>query len=83
MRDRDKLRRVKRANEVQSETLDEYRNTIKFLELKLLRLENEIEQAKEMEKTNIKDAFEMGQINAYENHNMDSDDYYLLNFKSE
>ena len=42
-----------------------------------------LEQAKEMEKTNIKDAFEMGQINAYENHNMDSDDYYLLNFKSE
>ena len=49
MRDRDKLRRVKRANEVQAETLDEYRNTIKFLELKVLRLETEIEQAKEME----------------------------------
>ena len=36
-----------------------------------------------MEKTNIKDAFEMGQINVYENHDIDSDDYYQLNFKSE
>ena len=45
-------------------------------------LKMKIEKAKQMEKTNIKDAFEMGQINAYENHNMDSDDYYLLNFKT-
>ena len=50
MRDRDKLRRVRRANEVQAETLDEYRNTIKFLELKLIRLETEIEKAKEIKK---------------------------------
>ena len=58
MRDRDKLRRVKRANEVQAETLDEYRNTIKFLELKLLRLETEIEQAKEIQKRQHEDTWD-------------------------
>ena len=63
MRDRDKLRRVKRANEVQSETLDEYRNTIKFLELKLLRLETEIEQAKEMEKKQKNQVYNDGYYN--------------------
>jgi len=36
-----------------------------------------------MEKEQIIDAFEMGQINVYENHDIDSDDYYQLNFKSE
>ena len=40
-------------------------------------------KAKEMEKEQIIDAFEMGQINVYENHDIDSDDYYQLNFKSE
>ena len=63
MRDRDKLRRVKRANEVQSETLDEYRNTIKFLELKVLRLETEIEQAKEMEKKQKNQVYNDGYYN--------------------
>jgi hypothetical protein len=37
-------------------------------------------KAKEMEKEQIIDAFEMGQINVYENHDIDSDDYYQLNF---
>jgi len=41
------------------------------------------EQANKMFEVQIKDAFEMGQINVYENHNIDSDDYYQLNFKSE
>ena len=36
-----------------------------------------------LEKEQIIDAFEMGQINVYENHDIDSDDYYQLNFKSE
>ena len=40
-------------------------------------------KAIEMEKEQIIDAFEMGQINVYENHDIDSDDYYQLNFKSE
>jgi len=39
MRDRDKLRRIRRANEVQAETLDEYRNTINLLERKVERLQ--------------------------------------------
>jgi len=41
------------------------------------------EKAKKMFEVQIKDAFEMGQINVYENHNIDSDDYYQLNFKTE
>ena len=40
-------------------------------------------KAIEMEKEQIIDSFEMGQINVYENHDIDSDDYYQLNFKSE
>lgn len=44
MRDRDKLRIAKRNIEVQAETLDEYRNTIKFLEARCIRLENELSQ---------------------------------------
>ena len=75
MRDRDKLRRVKRANEVQSETLDEYRNTIKFLELKLLRLENEIEQAKEMENSQRQKDFKAGNDSACMEHE-DIEDYF-------
>ena len=39
-----------------------------------------LNQAKTLEKEQIKDAFEMGQINVYENHDIDSDDYYQLNF---
>jgi hypothetical protein len=39
MRDKDKLRRLRRANEVQAETLDEYRNTINLLEIKVERLQ--------------------------------------------
>lgn len=43
----------------------------------------QLKQALVMEKEQIIDAFEMGQINVYENHDIDSDDYYQLNFKSE
>lgn len=68
MRDRDKLRRVKRANEVQSETLDEYRNTIKFLELKLLRLETEIEQTKEIKKQEKHAEYMRGWKDGYSKH---------------
>ncbi len=39
MRDRDKLRRLRRVNEVQTETLDEYRNTINLLERKIERIQ--------------------------------------------
>ena len=81
MRDRDKLRRVKRANEVQSETLDEYRNTIKFLELKLLRLENEIEQAKEMENSQRQKDFKAGNDSACMEHE-DIEDYFNQYIKS-
>ena len=81
MRDRDKLRRVKRANEVQSETLDEYRNTIKFLELKLLRLENEIEQAKEMEAKQRQKDFKAGNDSACMDHE-DIEDYFSQYIKS-
>lgn len=42
-----------------------------------------LEQANKMFEQQIKDSFEMGQINVYENHNIDSDDYFNLNFKSE
>ena len=42
-----------------------------------------IQQANEIFEGQIVDAFEMGQINVYENHTIDSDDYYQLNFKSE
>ena len=86
MRDRDKLRRVKRANEVQSETLDEYRNTIKFLELKLLRLENEIEQAKEMEKKQMFDYIEKNYVNGENSlkfHQEEFEKYYNETFNKE
>ena len=54
MRDRDKLRRLRRANEVQAETLDEYRNTINFLEARNSRLEAEIENGKPIYEFDIK-----------------------------
>jgi len=57
MRDRDKLRRLRRANEVQAETLDEYRNTINFLEARNSRLEAEIEKIHLKQKEELKDAF--------------------------
>lgn len=83
MRDRDKLRRVKRANEVQSETLDEYRNTIKFLELKLLRLETEIEQSKEIKKQQIIDAYcEGNNVGLLHNVPMYAKQYYNEKFKT-
>ena len=82
MRDRDKLRRVKRANEVQAETLDEYRNTIKFLELKLLRLENEIEQAKEAMKAQRQKDFKAGNDSACMEHE-NIEDYFNKYIKSE
>ena len=82
MRDRDKLRRVKRANEVQSETLDEYRNTIKFLELKLLRLETEIKQAKEMENAQRQKDFKAGNNSACMEHK-NIEDYFNQYIKSE
>ena len=82
MRDRDKLRRVKRANEVQAETLDEYRNTIKFLELKVLRLETEIEQAKEMEEAQRKNDFKAGNECACMCHE-NIEDYFNQYIKSE
>lgn len=83
MRDRDKLRRVKRANEVQSETLDEYRNTIKFLELKVLRLETEIEQSKEIKKQQIIDAYcEGNNVGLLHNVSMYAKKYYNETFKS-
>lgn len=83
MRDRDKLRRVKRANEVQSETLDEYRNTIKFLELKVLRLETEIEQVKETKKAHIIDAYcEGNNVGLLHNVPMYAKQYYNEKFKT-
>ena len=83
MRDRDKLRRVKRANEVQAETLDEYRNTIKFLELKLLRLETEIEQSKEIKKQQIIDAYcEGNNVGLLHNVPMYAKQYYNEKFKT-
>lgn len=44
---------------------------------------DQLEQANKMFEKQIINAFEMGQINVYENHNIDSDDYYQLNFKTE
>ena len=82
MRDRDKLRRVKRANEVQAETLDEYRNTIKFLELKLLRLETEIEQSKEIKKQQIIDAWNDGLYGALRKGEDNAEQYYNETFKT-
>ena len=81
MRDRDKLRRVKRANEVQAETLDEYRNTIKFLELKVLRLETKIEQAKEMENSQRQKDFKAGNDSTCMEHE-DIEDYFKQYIKS-
>lgn len=83
MRDRDKLRRVKRANEVQAETLDEYRNTIKFLELKVLRLETEIEQSKEIKKQQIIDAYcEGNNVGLLHNVPIYAKKYYNETFKT-